>query len=307
MPRCTQVPQCGSPPFLPSTSALMTLPSALRDRLILVASLRRSPGACTRSVCKRVVVECVCVCGGGGGLKASTHTHTHTAVHAGEGVARVCAHAPVAPVLLCRSLPARSTRLSLPTRMWPSCGRGHGGAKPWQRDQAPRAVHHTRARAMPAAAWLWPRPGRWVWWHVCTRAGTWLQAWHAHTACAQPLEGAAHRGWALLDGLDGHGEHRVRAAAVLVHERGAHGAVLLANLAAPRAAGGVLGAGGGPRVRVAHRAHAACAHVRGAPHHHMRVPSAPTHLEHVANLRHALDNECIEALDVHAAVSVGRE
>uniref|UniRef100_A0A3B3SYI4 Uncharacterized protein n=1 Tax=Paramormyrops kingsleyae TaxID=1676925 RepID=A0A3B3SYI4_9TELE len=53
--------------LFPSTKAEMTLPRAERDRLILVASLSRSP--CT-------------------------------------------------PVLLCLSLPARSTRLSFPTRMW---------------------------------------------------------------------------------------------------------------------------------------------------------------------------------------------
>jgi len=57
--------------LLPSTNAEMTLPRAERDRLILEASLGRSPGP---------------------------------------------------PVLLCLSLPARSTRLSFPTRMcsWPS-------------------------------------------------------------------------------------------------------------------------------------------------------------------------------------------
>ena len=56
-----------SPPLL-STRALMTLPRAVSDRLMRVASFSRSPDAC---------------------------------------------------VLLCRSLPARSTRFSLPTRMWP--------------------------------------------------------------------------------------------------------------------------------------------------------------------------------------------
>uniref|UniRef100_A0A9J8BAZ4 Uncharacterized protein n=2 Tax=Cyprinus carpio TaxID=7962 RepID=A0A9J8BAZ4_CYPCA len=53
--------------LLPSTSAEMTLPKADKERLILVASFKRSP---------------------------------------------------CAPVLVCLSLPARSTRLSFPTRMW---------------------------------------------------------------------------------------------------------------------------------------------------------------------------------------------
>uniref|UniRef100_A0A4W5MZ31 Uncharacterized protein n=1 Tax=Hucho hucho TaxID=62062 RepID=A0A4W5MZ31_9TELE len=53
--------------LLPSTRAEMTFPKADRDRLILVASFRRSPWA---------------------------------------------------PVLVCLSLPARSTRFSFPTRMW---------------------------------------------------------------------------------------------------------------------------------------------------------------------------------------------
>ncbi len=57
-------------PLLPSTSALMTLPSEDSERLILLASLSRSPAA---------------------------------------------------PVLLWRSLPAKSTRFSLPTRMLPLC------------------------------------------------------------------------------------------------------------------------------------------------------------------------------------------
>uniref|UniRef100_A0A4W5PYB9 Uncharacterized protein n=1 Tax=Hucho hucho TaxID=62062 RepID=A0A4W5PYB9_9TELE len=55
--------------LFPSTRAEMTLPNAERDRLILVASFRRSP---------------------------------------------------LAPVFLWRSLPARSTMFSFPTRMWSS-------------------------------------------------------------------------------------------------------------------------------------------------------------------------------------------
>ena len=62
-------------PALPSTRALMTLPSADSDRLMRADSRRRSP---------------------------------------------------VAPVALCRSLPARSTRFSLPTRI------ALPAAAPWQ-------------------------------------------------------------------------------------------------------------------------------------------------------------------------------
>lgn len=44
---------------------------------------------------------------------------------------------PVAPVLLCLSLPARSTRLSLPTRTWPSC-RATGSSSSRARSQCHR-------------------------------------------------------------------------------------------------------------------------------------------------------------------------
>lgn len=92
---------------------------------------------------------------------------------------------PVAPVLLCRSLPARSTRLSLPTRIWPSCA--------MKTAQSSSATAH-------------------------------------NVTCRQASTSEAHRGWALLYGLNGDGEHRVGAGAVLVHHCGTDRAVLLANL-----------------------------------------------------------------------------
>lgn len=69
----------------PSVSALMTFPSAERDRLIIFAS-----------------------CGGGGvGISAELSRSTHTRQHTVSVV-------PVAPVLPTISEPARSTRKSLP-------------------------------------------------------------------------------------------------------------------------------------------------------------------------------------------------
>lgn len=110
---------------LPSTSALITLPSADSDRLILVASCKAADKAREMNRLGEALRHHACMA-----TPSYRPTHVSEVCQPSPKPSQICTHAsdhrvplrtlsrsPVAPVLLCRSLPARSTRLSLPTRM----------------------------------------------------------------------------------------------------------------------------------------------------------------------------------------------